>query len=105
MPAWAGPITSVKGSPFRGRTALPIWGHELWGSLISFAELLLQRGRLRLRSSVRLDALADGPDKAREFARERHYDLVVMEMAGAQAPVFGRQAQLRPPRDVTGGFW
>ena len=55
-------------------------------------------------SSVRLDALADGPDEPREFARERDHDLVVVEVSGIEAPVLGREAQLRTPRDVAGGF-
>jgi len=43
MPAGAGPITSVKDSPFRGRAALPIW-HEWWMSLVSFDELMKAEG-------------------------------------------------------------
>src|SRR5882672_3416447 len=61
-------------------------------------------GQLRSFSSLRLDALADGPDKARELARERDHDLVVVEVPGVHTPVLGAQAQLRPPGDVADGF-
>ena len=48
--------------------------------------------------------MADGPHEARELARERDHDLVVIEVPGVQAPVLGRQTQLRTPSNVTGGF-
>src|SRR5438552_17360420 len=60
--------------------------------------------RLRSFNSLRLDALADGPDKARELARERDHDLVVIDVPGSEAPVFGTQTQLRTPGDVADGF-
>ena len=41
-------------------------------------------------ASPGLDFLANGPDKARELARERHHDLVVIDVPGIQAPVLGR---------------
>ena len=76
-------------------------------SWVSFGESIGRAAidaRLRSFNSLRLDALADGPDKARELARERHHDLVVIDVPGSEAPVFGTQTQLRPPGDVTDGF-
>src|SRR2546422_7693300 len=76
-------------------------------SWVSFGESIGRAaiaGRLRSFNSLRLDALADGPDKARELARERDHDLVVIDVPGGEAPVFGTQTQLRPPGDVTDGF-
>jgi len=72
-------------------------GRCRWSPLPSRYRRAVIDGRLRSFSSLRLDALADGPDKAREFARERHHDLVVIEAPGVQAPVLGTQTQLRPP--------
>lgn len=49
---------------------------------------------------MRLDALADGPDKPGELTREGDDDLVRVDAPGAQAPVLGAQAQLRLPGDI-----
>ena len=56
----------------------------------------------RINSSLQLDALADGPDKPGELAREGDDDLVRVHAPGAQAPVLGAQAQLRFPGDIAG---
>src|SRR6266849_3398178 len=75
-----------------------------WSPLASRSVRAAIDARWRSFNSMRLDALADGPDKARELARERDYDLVVIDVPGGEAPVLGREAQLRPPGDVTDRF-
>ena len=52
-----------------------------------------------LAQALAADLLADAPDKAGEFARDRHADLVVLQAAGCQSPVAMVEAQLRAPGD------
>src|ERR1035438_2100494 len=51
-------------------------------------------------SSADSDLLADAPDKAGEFARDRNADLVVLQTTGGQPAIAMVKPQLRPPSDV-----
>ena len=49
------------------------------------------------------DFLAEGPDEAREFTRNRHDDFVLVQAARAQAPEAHAQPQLRLPGEIGHG--
>src|SRR5260370_6023449 len=51
-------------------------------------------------SCGRPDLAGDVPDEGREFARDRHADLVERELARREMPVAARESQLRAPGDL-----
>src|SRR5438876_9562709 len=72
---------------------------------VGLSPLVKSRGGVCLiRSCTDLHLASNVPNKARQLPCNRHADLVLMELAGAQVPIALRKSQLRSPGDLAHEF-